>query len=67
MKYIIVTIIEGKVVFVSQAETQRGAAMSANHSRNLCGHSAIVKILSLADILAWDETGLSELEAMFKL
>ena len=38
-------------------------------SRELCEHdgAVVVRILSVADILAWDNSGVDELEAIFKL
>ena len=69
MNYIVVTIDEGKVSWISTCRTMRGAQASARNSRKYSyrGKNQEIRILSVADILAWDDGGLRELEAMYSL
>jgi hypothetical protein len=65
--YLVITIVNGTVQWISKCKTERGAAMSKRQSVSLWGPLAVVKILKLEEILQWDDRGLEELEMLGRL
>ena len=70
MKFLIITILNGEVAYISKARTERGAEASKRYSLKLWSDTrftATVKIISVDEILAWDSRGIEELERLAKL
>ena len=65
-QYIIVTIEDEAIQWISKAYTQRGAERSAEYAHKL-SPSGVVKVISVQEILDWQKSGVSELEALYKL
>lgn len=70
VNFIVVTIVDGTVVFISQCKTRKGAERSARSTKELRSggdRKVDVRILSVQDILNWDDNGTRELETLYKL
>ena len=66
-KYLVITIRGGEVEWISKTATEKGAEMSKLHSLKLWGEGTTVRVLSVEEILKWDDHGVQELEALMKL
>lgn len=67
MKFVVITIDKnGEIFWISQCKTRQGAERSANYSKRL-SRTYTTKVLAVEDIIAWHDSGVAELEAMFRL
>ena len=64
-----ISILDGEVLWIAQCHTRRGAERSKAYMQKHypSRKNWQYRIVSVEDLLRWDDSGLRELEAMYKL